>query len=147
MSDYMSKFKKPHILMSAILVIIAVISLVLILHENSSQGRTVNIISGGVLLRTYDMNVITDDIYITVVPASGTEDAYILEGIQHPDSSYNVIRISHDGVCVTDSDCPAKLCTHVGTMDSPGLPIACLPNRLMITIDDTEESDSDAWTY
>ena len=80
MSDYTGKFKKPHILMSAILIIIAVFCLVLILREGRSRGGTVRIISGGTLLRTYDMSVITDDIYITVVPASGSGDAYILEG-------------------------------------------------------------------
>lgn len=147
MSDYTGKIKKPHILMSAILIIIAVFYLVLILREGRSRGGTVRIISGGTLLRTYDMSVITDDIYITVVPASGSGDAYILEGIQRPDSSYNVVRISPEGVCVTDSDCQAGLCIHRGSISSPGIPIACLPNRLMITIDDTEESSTDAWTY
>ena len=147
MSDYFAKMKKPHIIMSAMLVIIAVYCLVMIFNENRSSGHTVNIISGGTILRTYDMSVITDEIYITVVPASGSEDAYILEGEQHTDGHYNVIRISHDGVSVTASDCPTGLCIHRGSINSSDIPIACLPNRLMITIDDSGESDTDAWTY
>ena len=147
MSDYFGKLKKPHIIMSAMLVIIAVLCLVMIFHEDRSSGHTVNIISGGTLLRTYDMSVINDEIYITVVPASGSEEAYILEGEQYPDGHYNVIRISHNGVCVTDSDCPTGLCIHRGSISSSDIPIACLPNRLIITIDDSGESDTDAWTY
>ncbi len=133
--------------MAAMLVIIAVLCLVLIFHEDKGSGNIVKITSGGTLLGTYDTSVITEDIYITVIPATASESAYILEGRHPSEGHYNIIKISHEGVCVTDSDCPTGLCTHAGLIDSPGIPIACLPNRLMITVERKSESDTDAWTY
>jgi len=133
--------------MTAILVFIAVLSLLMIIRREGGKGRTVRIISGGNELAVYDMDSVSDDMYITVIPATATSDAYIIEGISCHEGHYNVIRISHDGVCVTDSDCQHRFCTLRGAADSNDIPIACLPNKLIITIDSADNGETDAWTY
>ena len=147
MHKIFSKFKRPDFIMTAILVFIAVLSLLMIIRREGGKGRTVRIISGGKEIAEYDMDSVSDDMYLTVIPATASSDAYIIEGISCPEGHYNVIRISHDGVCVTDSDCPHRFCALRGAADSNDIPIACLPNKLIITIDSADNGETDAWTY
>lgn len=44
------------------------------------------------------------------------------------------LRLEEDRVRVVESDCPDKLCVHMGWIDRPGRPIACLPNRVVVKI-------------
>ena len=50
------------------------------------------------------------------------------------------------------ADCPDKLCVKQGFIDRPVLPIACLPNRLVIRLCPAKDSSAshaapDAVTY
>jgi len=63
------------------------------------------------------------------------------------DSSYgrNVIEVSADAVAVTWSDCPSQICVRTGQITRPGEVIACLPHRLLITLEGgrpTEDVDA-----
>ena len=46
-------------------------------------------------------------------------------------------------VRVKDSDCPDKLCEHMGWSSSPAKPLICLPNRVTVAVTGgREESDA-----
>lgn len=46
----------------------------------------------------------------------------------------NTIHIEHGAISVTQSDCPDQICVHQGDITGPGIPIVCMPNRLVIEI-------------
>lgn len=56
---------------------------------------------------------------------------FLIEGKNH---CYNQIEVRDGAIGITDASCPDKLCVHQGFLDSPGIPITCLPNRLVIQI-------------
>ena len=147
MSDFSKKTKSAPVILSVILILITMISVLCIAVTGGSDARIVNIYSDGKLIWNGNLNSVTEDIILTVIPSSEGCDTEIVEGIDTSHTHYNVIRISREGVCVTDSDCKNKVCQHTGMISSPGIPIACLPNRLLITIISSSGSDADVYTY
>lgn len=54
------------------------------------------------------------------------------------------VHLAEDRVWVVDSACPDKICVNTGWTNSPGRPIACLPNRVIIKIvGDVDDEDFD----
>lgn len=66
--------------------------------------------------------------------------------IQGKNQGYNLILMSEGTVNVTDADCPDKLCVRQKSISKNGESIICLPHRLIILIESSEESDLDAVT-
>ena len=56
----------------------------------------------------------------------------------------NTVCVRDGGVCVTDADCPDKLCVRMGLRCDDLVPIACLPHHLVIQIDGGIENEVDA---
>lgn len=55
---------------------------------------------------------------------------------------YNRIRVSHGAIEVTEANCPDKVCVNMGRLKiGGGLPIACVPHRLIISIEGGGELD------
>ena len=44
----------------------------------------------------------------------------------------NQIEIGPDGIRMLSSDCPDQICVRAGKLREDGLPIVCLPHRLVI---------------
>lgn len=57
-----------------------------------------------------------------------------------------IIEIRDQGVRVTSSACPDKLCVHWGRINKPGEMLVCLPNRVVVTITSEEYQDIDFYT-
>ena len=55
-----------------------------------------------------------------------------------------VVRIEEGTVRVLSSPCPEKLCIKTGRIEKPGQWIACLPNRVLITIRGRDTNQPDA---
>ena len=55
----------------------------------------------------------------------------------------NVISVEQNRICVSEADCPDKVCVDHGWETSTREPIICLPNRLVIRLALAEESDID----
>ena len=56
-----------------------------------------------------------------------------------------VVRISATGVSVLSSPCPEQICVRNSEISQPGHWIACLPNKVMVSIDakkETSETDT-----
>ncbi len=69
----------------------------------------------GVLVETVDLSALTEEREISV-----GEHVTVL-------AAPGKVRIKH-------SDCPDKLCEHMGWTSSPAKPLICLPNRVTVTV-------------
>ena len=58
-----------------------------------------------------------------------------------------VVEISDNHVHITDSPCPDKLCIQAGILEKPGDWAACLPNRIIVTIEGSENEEIDDLNY
>jgi hypothetical protein len=57
------------------------------------------------------------------------------------------IVIAHGEVRIADSPCPGKNCVHAGAVSRPGGCIACLPNRVLVTVEGRSEAGYDAESH
>ena len=53
----------------------------------------------------------------------------------------NRIHVAPGAISVTEADCPDKICVQMGELSGSGIPIVCMPHRLVIAI---EGGDLDA---
>lgn len=61
--------------------------------------------------------------------------------IDSPDGGYNIIEIKDGKVRVSDADCPDKTCMKTGYLRSEGIPIVCLPHKLIIKFADERSTE------
>lgn len=73
------------------------------------------------------------------VDMSTLDDVEILE--IHADYHLTV-RLSPDGVEVTDSDCPHQDCVHTAPISRAGQSIVCLPAQIVIHLEGTPTADA-----
>ena len=142
-----SKILSAPFILSAVLIILALISVCMICITGNKKGGTVNIYSDNTLLWSGDLSNINGELILTVInDPSDPLCPYITEGIVNDKACFNVIRITKEGVCIMDSDCASKQCIHEGLTDSPSRPLVCLPHKLLITVTGTSDG-TDAITY
>lgn len=53
----------------------------------------------------------------------------------------NLIVIDSGSVSITQADCPDKLCVKQGAVSRTGVPIVCLPHRLVVVIEGRETDE------
>ena len=123
--------KKIHplpIFIRAALTLLAVISLLLILlPQKRATGYTADIYQSGELLTSIDLSAVSQPYTFTVTGENGCT---------------NEIEVRPDEIGIISADCPDKLCVHQGFISDSRLPITCLPNRLVIQLRPTDESES-----
>lgn len=66
--------------------------------------------------------------------------------VEDPNGGRNTITIEDGSVFVSDANCPDRICVQTGKISTTGIPIACLPHGLIITIQDMT-SDTDTQAY
>ncbi|APQ97459.1 NusG domain II-containing protein [Clostridium botulinum] len=52
---------------------------------------------------------------------------------------YNVIEVDKGSIRFIDADCPDKVCIKSGVLKKPGETAACLPHKLIITIEKNDK--------
>lgn len=90
-----------------------------------------------ILRRPSDKNyaaVIQDGKTLYTIDLSSEKDRTIR--IDNPDGGYNVVEISGGTIFISEADCPDKTCIKTGKLTSEGVPIVCLPHRLVIKLVD-----------
>ncbi len=92
-----------------------------------SAGSTAVIYSDGREIRRIDLDKVREPYELEVTTEYGV----------------NTVRVEHGRICVTDADCPDKICVKSGYTDSPAAPIVCLPHRLSVVIE-AKEGAADA---
>ena len=50
----------------------------------------------------------------------------------------NVIHVEPGAICVTEADCPDRICVAMGQLQGDGIPIVCMPHHLVIEIEGGE---------
>ncbi|MCR5800705.1 MAG: NusG domain II-containing protein [Lachnospiraceae bacterium] len=117
-----------------------------------STGYMAYVYSQGQLVQTIPLDQFTDD---KASPTS-TDSAAPFFTVTGQNGLTNTISVSSDGICVTNADCPDKLCMKMGNIHSPSqVPIVCLPSELVIEIRrdaptagaQASSTDVDAVTY
>lgn len=90
---------------------------------------------------------------VAVVTIDGKEygrfplDKDVTERIELSDGAYNVISI-HDGICeIKEASCRDQICVHHMNVQYDGQTIVCLPNKLVVTIENSDEDDIDGATH
>ena len=147
MSKAASKIKSAPFILSVMLILTVVISVIFIMRDKEGTGAVVTIYSCGETVWSGRLDEITDEKILTIVPASGEGCPAVIEGTDTSGDHYNVVTVTPGGVRVTESDCKNRICIHRGMISSGDFPIACLPNRLIITVTSDSGSGADAYTY
>ena len=112
------------------------------------------VVCGGIALIT---NLVTraktTDAAVADVTIDGSEygrfplDVDTEETIRFEDGSYNTLTI-HDGICdISEASCPDQICVNHMPIQYNGQNIVCLPNKLVVTIENGEEDDIDGMTH
>lgn len=88
-------------------------------------GRMVQILQDGDLLYTLDLSSAEDEVF-------SVETEYGVNRIQLQDGTIRML----------SADCPDQTCVQMGPLSETGLPIVCLPHRLVIQYAADTETDS-----
>ena len=90
-------------------------------HFHHTDAAVANIYLDGECVRSVDLNKVTEPETFTVSGPVGE----------------NVIQIEPGRICVSHADCPDQVCVNMGWLTSESMmPIVCLPNRLVIELED-----------
>ena len=82
---------------------------------------------------TYAIVSVNSDHYMSI-PLTAEEDIIEIKTIY----GSNTLSKHDNGVEMIDSTCPDKICHTFGFISKPGQVIVCMPNRLIVHIDDEE---------
>ena len=99
----------------------------LALRLSPAGGTVANIYRDGVPVCSIDLSLVTEPYEFTLTDGRGS----------------NVIRVEPGRIVVVSADCPDKVCVHQGRVTTAGIPIVCMPHRLVIQI---EGDEIDAWS-
>lgn len=115
------------LILSALIVLILLGSIAAFLFLNTGEqtGTIAEIYQDGELIKTIDLNAVTEDYSFTVSGENG---------------AYNVIEVHHGEIGIAEASCPDGLCINMGFIHSSAMPVTCLPNKLVIKI--VTEGDS-----
>ena len=86
---------------------------------------------------------------VAVVTIDGKEygrfplDQDTREYIELSDGSYNILVIENGVADMTEASCPDKICVNHKSISKKNQSITCLPNKVIITIENGKESDVD----
>ena len=87
---------------------------------------------------------------VAVVTVNGVEygryplDQDRTERIELPDGSYNIMVIEDGTVDVSDASCPDRICVNHNKISKRNESIVCLPNRVIVQIENGEDAGLDA---
>ncbi len=94
----------------------------------------------------YIADIYQDGSLLASFPLDGSGDTrrFIVTG---ENGCFNEIEIRPRTIGIVSASCPDKLCVHQGFIGAPGLPVVCLPNRLVIQLREAEPGAVDAVAY
>lgn len=105
----------------AVLVLLCAALFLLPLLSGTKDNLTVQIIADGQTAQTVALSSVQ------------TEEMHTVNGC--------VIVVTPDSVFVKEADCPDRLCVRTGTISRAGETIACVPNRVVVTLRQTKTTN------
>ena len=94
--------------------------------------QTADIYHNGILVESISLGMVSETWCLTLVSENG---------------NVNEIEIRPGEIGMLYADCPDQLCVKQGFISNSHLPITCLPNRVVITLRNTNGVQPDAVTY
>lgn len=113
-----------------IILVIAIIGYYFI-HNKKIENPVAKIYKNGECIKSIDLSTVKESYEIKI----------------GDDEHYNLIRVNSNGIKVIDSTCHDKVCMKTGEIHDSILPIACLPNNLIIKIQGERHDKFDTRTY
>ncbi|WP_261291663.1 NusG domain II-containing protein [Paraclostridium sordellii] len=95
------------------------------------ENPAANIYKNGKLVKSIKLKDIKDDYEIKI----------------GDDKHFNIIKVSRGGIKIVKSNCPDKVCMKTGEIHDSLLPIACLPNNLIIKIEGAKYDEFDTKSH
>jgi hypothetical protein len=87
---------------------------------------------------------------IQTVDLTEEREAYQFR-IESEDGGYNVVEVRDGGIGIVEASCPDGTCMNTGFVSGVGIPIVCLPNKIVIEIvsqiEETASTDSGVDVY
>ncbi|MDE6657552.1 MAG: NusG domain II-containing protein [Oscillospiraceae bacterium] len=77
-----------------------------------------------------NIKIIQDNQILQEIDLAIAEDQEI--NIPTSDGGYNIIKIQNHEIFISQADCPDQTCVKSGILKAQGLPIVCLPHKLII---------------
>ena len=121
----MLKTKTWVILILSVLILCLILSAVALVAQR--KNTVVEIVQDGKVLRRIDLFETKE------------EYSFIVEW---EDGGTNTITVQPGRICVSDADCPDKICVEQGWISSGAIPIICMPHRLVIQFAEGESFDA-----
>ena len=115
------------VLIAAAAVVLALLSLRLL--TGGQEGTVVEVIQYNAVLREIDLSAVTEE--------------YSFE-VKWIDGGSNTVCVQPGRICISEADCPDKLCVSQGWLSDEVFPIVCLPHRLIIRVKDAGQLDAAA---
>lgn len=94
-----------------LIIVILILAAIILFIPHGQSAPIAEIYHDGRLVMTVDLRV---------------DSHFNLEGME--------IAVSGGRISGVDSDCPDRICVNQGAIDRPGIPIVCVPNRVVIKI-------------
>lgn len=116
---------KTKIIIIICLLVFLISGVVCVYLYNKPSGRTVEIISDGKVL--YELDIENEPDREITVEYEGRK---------------NIIKIENGDIYVSTAECPDHTCMKMGRLSENGVPIVCLPNKLMIRYKEGGELDA-----
>ena len=127
----LDRIKLTAALTGAFLLILCVVSLMYIfLPRDSGSSMVADIYQDGTLQISIALDQVKTPYSFTVTGEDGGE---------------NRVEVRSGSIGIVSADCPDRLCVRQGFLDAPGIPIVCLPHRLVIRLRpaDTPQASED----
>jgi hypothetical protein len=114
--------KKKSILWGLLLALIVIVGLLLYGKLGRGEGMIAVVSVNGEVLERIDLSKVREEYDLDVATEYGR----------------NVVHVEPGAISVTHADCPDQICVMQGKLSSNGIPIICMPNRLVISIEGGE---------
>lgn len=112
------------ILLGGVLALAAVAAVAIFLR--APKGSIANIYLDGVCVESIDLSVVTEEYTLPFTGKSGVTD---------------LVEVAPGKIRVKEADCPDQVCVQQGWIETGVAPVVCLPNALVIQIEDAPGSE------
>lgn len=124
-------YRKNALYISILLGILFLFCLVFLFLSSRSQEEgelTALVYQNGTLLYTIPLSEVTESYTLQVTDEKG---------------NYNILEVRPGAIGIIDASCPDKLCVHMGFQKNTLLPITCLPNNVVVRLENRTADKAD----
>lgn len=101
------------------------------------------LLAGAVMLLCMHLKAPAENAVLRITVDGELFGEYSLDMDQEIDiKGKNICEIENGSVLMTEADCPDLICVHTAAIDARGGTIVCLPNKVVLSIENAETDDS-----